>query len=802
MADIFEISGRIHSTSQEEVVTTSSEILDEEQNKKQSEVNADVDTALAYRYTKEETYSKSQLDNLITTPDVQYVTVATYSALPATGSADTIYRVASWDGSAVDAGKYSEYAWNGTAYQLLAVRSGSIDGVFDISQANASGGVPATYDNLAAAISGTHVPEGVRAGGMSVKYIENVYADYGVVVTEGLETQPTGTALQSAPSITNGVYKASHLSAFAPLPSTIGASNTYYIAVTVDETTTYTKWVVKKWTADSEKYVQKMLMATEWSTDVNNWLSIDLINELDAQVGETKYINIPFDANNTYIKPADGTTATSYSYKATQYVSVKEGDEFYYTGNTGAGSVAVEGYEYNGSSYVPKVTLLPVKNALQENKYILIPSGVTHIVAACVNTSISSASLRKIERSTLGQMQENLGELSYTNIISGYESGYYVNTNGQWVSLQAGLYKFIDVNAGDNIELYDATAVANICIISQKLTDTKFKPLVNLSPATYDKVVYIAGEPMTICISGTFVPRLTIVRYNKIDGFEYGIESLQQRQNADEQYKKWLEEYDFKLGHIFDGIAVIGDSMSSGTLQTSGVSTVVCYGASWLSFLAKRWGCISKFHYASPSTSTYTWLNNGITTPNTYGLGKFLKDVDDGKLYNAYFIAYGHNDGNDTTHIPTVGSATDTKATVTVTDYVPICSSGSSFCAYYKAIIEQIREKAPHAMIFCLPEYDDVMDGSQRTSYRQAIIDIVDFYREQGDNLIFSIETGGVHNDDMVLLSHYSTIGYDFIAKKVDEAVNKVIYENMSDDEIKLFGVDNLPLNDDSPLAT
>lgn len=47
MADIFEISGRIHSTSQEEVVTTSSEIIDEGQNnKKQSEINADVQSEL------------------------------------------------------------------------------------------------------------------------------------------------------------------------------------------------------------------------------------------------------------------------------------------------------------------------------------------------------------------------------------------------------------------------------------------------------------------------------------------------------------------------------------------------------------------------------------------------------------------------------------------------------------------------------------------------------------------------------------------------------------------------------------
>ena len=219
MADIFEISGRIHSTSQEEVVTTSSEILDEEQNKKQSEVNADVDTALADRYTKEETYSKSQLDNLITTPDVQYVTVATYSALPATGEADTIYRVASWDGSTVDTSKYSEYAWNGSAYQLLAVRSGSIDGVYDISANNLTEGQPTQYADLAAALgtNGANVPVGVRAGGMQVRFINSstdkykqcrlMAASWSTTVTDWQDVDSTPTANSDNLVTSGGVYE-------------------------------------------------------------------------------------------------------------------------------------------------------------------------------------------------------------------------------------------------------------------------------------------------------------------------------------------------------------------------------------------------------------------------------------------------------------------------------------------------------------------------------------------------------------------------------------------------------------------
>lgn len=47
--------------------------------------------------------------------------------LPPSGEADTLYRVASWDGEQYDATVYSEYAWNGEGYQLLDVKQPGID---------------------------------------------------------------------------------------------------------------------------------------------------------------------------------------------------------------------------------------------------------------------------------------------------------------------------------------------------------------------------------------------------------------------------------------------------------------------------------------------------------------------------------------------------------------------------------------------------------------------------------------------------------------------------------------------------
>ena len=242
---------------------------------------------------------------------------------------------------------------------------------------------------------------------------------------------------------------------------------------------------------------------------------------------------------------------------------------------------------------------------------------------------------------------------------------------------------------------------------------------------------------------------------------------------------------------MFENIACIGDSMSRGTLASGDSADVdndgtglSSFGASWCSFLAKRWGCKSKYHYANSGTSAYRWLNNTM-----YGLGRMLTDT---KVYNAYFIAYGHNDSES------VGSATDEAAPVTINDNVPSCPSGYSFSAYYKAIINQIRLKAPHAMIFCLSEYDGVMKNS-KTTYRQAVIDVAEWYYEQGDHLVHHIETGGVPDADMGLGTHYSTVGYAYIAKMVDKCVNEVVYSHRGDSEIKFFGSYNTDKTADSP---
>ena len=172
-------------------VTNSQQIIDENENKEQSQINAEIKEALgtggsvndriaeegAKHYLKEETYNKSELNNMITTPNQEYVSVtataettAVTDVLPSTGAADTTYRVGNWDGTQYNDSIFSEYAWNGSAYIKLSTKS-QIGEIYDISANHAD----TKYANLADALgtNGDNIPPALRKGGMSIKFVQS-----------------------------------------------------------------------------------------------------------------------------------------------------------------------------------------------------------------------------------------------------------------------------------------------------------------------------------------------------------------------------------------------------------------------------------------------------------------------------------------------------------------------------------------------------------------------------------------------------------------------------------------------------
>lgn len=136
MAEKFSyIPARLKSAVKGGFVTGAEDVKDDALGKNQHEINIDT-------YRKGETYSKEQLNHMITTPEQEYLSVtatdqttslADVAALIATKypdgkeSADTVYRVGCWDGEQYDTGVYTEYVWDGTQYIPIGIKNPGID---------------------------------------------------------------------------------------------------------------------------------------------------------------------------------------------------------------------------------------------------------------------------------------------------------------------------------------------------------------------------------------------------------------------------------------------------------------------------------------------------------------------------------------------------------------------------------------------------------------------------------------------------------------------------------------------------
>lgn len=324
--NLVKIGGELKSVAPDGIVADALAVKDYTQNKTQGTINGEVQTALDDRYTKEQTYTKEETNALITTPDVEYVTVSTYSALPAEGAADTIYRVSCWDGSQVDATKYTLYAWNGSGYTELAVRS-SVGEVFDISEYHASGGTLATYADLAAALGtgGANVPEGLRKGGMSVKFVQtsdNKYVQYRLMSQtfstiesdwQGVDDEPTADSSNTVKS--GGVFNS--LYAYQPINLPSERTNIINGNQWVEKTQQLQGIILKITPSKSYKFYNDSSANIHYSTE------IAILQTNDVTVGTTP------SYSSSYPSPITVNGKTGFEFKAPQdgnylYAKIKD----------------------------------------------------------------------------------------------------------------------------------------------------------------------------------------------------------------------------------------------------------------------------------------------------------------------------------------------------------------------------------------------------------------------------------------------------------------------------------------------
>lgn len=361
-------------------------------------------------------------------------------------------------------------------------------------------------------------------------------------------------------------------------------------------------------------------------------------------------------------------------------------------------------------------------------------------------------------------------------------SGYFITATGAIATNESFFYKEFSVKANTLIT-FTAKGHGNCAPISKKISNKNYQVLVSPASGSHTNT-YTATEDCIIAVSGYGGNNYRLVTFylQYVESNTMNIENILSMINA---FSLKLKTPDYGL--LFDKVAVIGDSLTVGTLDAvSGDDAHAAggsFGCSWLTCLAKKWGSRIRMHYGVGGSTCYSWLGS-----NSYGLGLMLKDS---VVYDAYFIAYGHND----TGKYTIGTTSDTPTDVTVdanNDVVDIePAADTTFLGNYKKIVNEIRTKAPYALIFML--CTDAKDSSSSGSIgymNQVIRQLAEWYYEQGDHRVFYVDyiNSYVRKSGDHTGGHWSTFGYINIALAINDALNEVIEQYMNTNALKAWG--------------
>lgn len=327
-------------------------------------------------------------------------------------------------------------------------------------------------------------------------------------------------------------------------------------------------------------------------------------------------------------------------------------------------------------------------------------------------------------------------------------SGYYIHKDGYIGQYASFGYKEYQVKAGAEIE-YTAFVHPNFAIIAKKLSNTTYEALVTTDVGyRTESFSYVCQEDMTIAVSFSLNATRSIqidtelvasntknigILFNKIDA-----------ENSD----ALVQDIDF--GVMFNRIAVIGDSLASGRVEgIVGQPDAVgadFFGFSWLNFLSKRWRCYSRMNYSGAGLTTATWISTWLPVMQA-----------DPTVYDAYFIALGTNNEYNETN-PSGDQA-----------------NYEAFVERYNAIIDAVRTKAPHAVIFLVSLYEkragnttleEIADERMETDKGIYYID----YANTADYLRYSPEVNW--------RGHFSSTGYAYVASVINQIVNRIVWAN------------------------
>ena len=318
------------------------------------------------------------------------------------------------------------------------------------------------------------------------------------------------------------------------------------------------------------------------------------------------------------------------------------------------------------------------------------------------------------------------------NDLEAETTGYYINNDGTTTAnADYKISKPIQLKKNDILVVTCQAASGNVSVISERVQYI-YRPLVISDETAVKTYTYQAEKDINVKVCCVW-----------------------KKENSAIVIKPTPEEKQtIPYTAIFHRIGVIGDSLSSGelTYQSGGQWHFVDkYEYSWLSNIARTLG-IEKAHYSQGGYTAKDFVEN-IGGHKT----RLLNDT----ACNAYYIALGTNDKNQSYPLGTISDTKDT----------------NSFVGYMKNIIDVVHTKAPNAVIFLLSTYNDWNDDN--VSYSEMIEDIselydycfyLDFQKESGINT----QTEGIWSAG----GHFSTAGYVYVANVILGLTNKAVLDN------------------------
>ena len=236
--------------------------------------------------------------------------------------------------------------------------------------------------------------------------------------------------------------------------------------------------------------------------------------------------------------------------------------------------------------------------------------------------------------------------------------------------------------------------------------------------------------------------------------------------------------HDGGFTNVFRTIGCIGDSLSSGEMETLGPDGkhmyIDCYEHSWGQYLARMTGA-----------KVFNFSKGGMTAKAYFSDHSWRHRYwDTNSLCQAYIIALGLNDlvGE---RIP-LGKLEDCYSDTSV----------ESFAYYYGKILRTLQEKTPHSKIFLV-----TMPRSDEKTYTDKKVhrDMLEEFAKSFPNtyLIDLFTYGPVYDSAFkkafYLNNHLNAMGYYFTARMFASYIDYIIRHNVEDfRRVALIGSPNL----------